>query len=349
MGDLFTRLGSYDNLHAAFLKARKGKTKKQYILDFEEGLERNLIALRHELLFHIYKPHPLEIFILRDPKTRKIGKSAFRDRVIHHALCNVIEPLLEKRFIYDSFANRKGKGTLKALERFDEFKRKVSRNNTRTCYVLKADIRHYFDTVDHQTLLSILGKNVLDKKVMWLIKVILANHKTKEAGKGMPLGNLTSQFFANVYLNELDQFVKHQMKAEYYLRYVDDFVILHPSKEVLEGYRRTIQEFLVERLQLQLHPNKSRVINLENGIPFLGFRVFYHHKLVRPMNRRKFERKLEEFRASTEQDVIGSEKIIDSFDGWFAYANHGNVYKYKNRVLQTLDRIAPPRWSVKPP
>ncbi|MFH1316990.1 MAG: reverse transcriptase domain-containing protein, partial [Candidatus Woesearchaeota archaeon] len=218
--DFFGKICSYSNLELAFKRARKGKTQKQYVTDFEKNLEENLFKLRFELLFHTYKPKPLETFILRDPKTRRISKSDFRDRIVHHALCNVIEQVFEKRFIYDSYANRIGKGSLKAIERFDFFKRKASKNNTLPCYVLKADIKHYFDNVNHSILIDIIRKKITDKRVIWLIKRILSNYSLDCNGKSMPLGNLTSQFFANVYLNELDQFVKHKLKAQYYIRYV---------------------------------------------------------------------------------------------------------------------------------
>ena len=242
--DLWQELCSYDNLLLAFKKARKHKTTKEYVIQFEKNLEHNLLLLRSELLLHCYKPKPLVDFIIRDPKTRKISKSDFRDRVVHHALCNIIEPVFEKIFIYDSYANRIGKGTLKAIERFDYFKRIVSRNNTIPCYVLKADIKKYFESVDNAILINIVKRILKDKRVLWLIKKILANSMNKNESKGMPLGNLTSQFFANVYLNELDFFIKHKLNAKYYIRYVDDFVILHQDKDVLLEYKHHISSFL---------------------------------------------------------------------------------------------------------
>ncbi len=174
--DLFSEVVSYENIKLAFEKARKGKTLKPYVIGFEEDLEENLLTLRSELIFHIYKPKPLETFILRDPKTRKISKSDFRDRVVHHAIVNVIENIFDKTFIYDSYANRMGKGTLKAVERFDCFKRKVSRNNTRKCFILKADIKQYFENIDHNILISMIKKRINDPRLLWLIKVILRNH-----------------------------------------------------------------------------------------------------------------------------------------------------------------------------
>jgi len=167
-------------MRLAFKKARRHKTNKSYVREFEKNLEENLSILRTELLLHSYNPDKLVTFILRDPKTRKISKSAFRDRIVHHALCNIIEPIFEKSFIYDSYANRKGKGTFKALQRFDHFKRKASKNNSRNAFALKADIKNYFESVDQDILLNIIKKKVTDNKVIWLIKKILSNYHGKE-------------------------------------------------------------------------------------------------------------------------------------------------------------------------
>ncbi|HLC50695.1 MAG TPA: reverse transcriptase domain-containing protein [Candidatus Nanoarchaeia archaeon] len=176
-GNLYGNLCSYQHLELAFKSAKKRKSAKYYVVEFEKNLKENLQSLQTELLLHSYTPQPLKTFIVRDPKTRKISKSHFRDRVVHHTLFNAIEPIFEKLFIYDSYANRKGKGTLKAIQRFDYFKRKVSKNNTSACYVLKADIRHYFETISHGVLLRILREKIKDERVIWLIKTILQNHK----------------------------------------------------------------------------------------------------------------------------------------------------------------------------
>ena len=172
---MYEQLYSTENLLYAFKKARQGKTKKHYVIKFEKNLQANILTLQEELRNQTYEPKPLKTFILRDPKTRKISKSKFRDRVIHHALINIIKPLFQPNFIYDSHANQIGKGTHKALQRFDIFKRKVSKNNTRNCYIIKADIRHYFEEVDHDILLSIIKRQVTDESVIWLIRQILAN------------------------------------------------------------------------------------------------------------------------------------------------------------------------------
>jgi retron-type reverse transcriptase len=239
--NLYPRLCSIENLEEAFFKAHRRKSGSPAVLEFEKNWEANLGNLRKELLAKTYRPQPLKAFILRDPKTRKISVSAFRDRVVHHALVNVLQPIFEPRFIHDSYASRKGKGTLPALERFDLFMRRATRNgklvagarngNAVRGFVLKADIYHYFETVDHGVLLGIIARRIKDSGVLWLVKVVLDNYSSGTPGRGMPLGNWTSQFFANVYLDELDRFVKHKLRVKYYIRYVDDFVILDESKE----------------------------------------------------------------------------------------------------------------------
>src|SRR3989344_8237550 len=169
---MYEKLCSLENLQLAFKKARKRKTLKWYVMEFEKNLNDNLKQLQEELLSFSYKPLPLKTFIINDPKTRKISKSHFRDRVVHHALCNIIEPIFQKSFIHDSFANQKGKGTLKAIERLDRFKRKVSLNNSGMCHLLKSDIKHYFETVDHEIMIGILRRKISDIRVMQLIQCI---------------------------------------------------------------------------------------------------------------------------------------------------------------------------------
>jgi retron-type reverse transcriptase len=296
--------------------------------------------LRSELLLHSYKPKPLVNFVIRDPKTRKISKSDFRDRVIHHALCNLIEPIFDKYFIYDSYANRKNKGTLKAIDRFDYFKRKVSKNNTIKCYILKADIKKYFDNVDHEILIKILKRNIKDEKLIWLTKQIMKNFKTKTNGKGIPLGNYTSQFFANVYLNDLDYFVKHKLKVKYYIRYVDDFVILHKNKKSLEKYKNKIDLFL-KNLKLELHPDKSNINPLRNGIIFLGYRIFGKYKLLRKTNLRKFKRNFNKIISSISK-INDLEIIHNSLHGWFGYAMWANTYKFRKKIMKTMRKKTAP-------
>ena len=344
---LFEKFCSYDNLKLAFAKARKHKTRRKEVIEFEANLIQNLQDLRTELCLLSYCSQPLKSFILRDPKTRKISKSAFRDRVVHHALVNIIEPLFDKCFIYDSYANRKGRGTLKAIERFEFFSRKVSGNYTKTAYVLKADIRHYFETVDHTVLTKLLKNKIEDDKIMFLITKILRNYMTKEKNKGMPLGNLTSQFFANVYLNELDQFVKHVLKAKYYIRYVDDFVIVHNSFDVLNNFKQKINDFLAEQLTLELHSDKSKILPIRNGVEFLGLRVFAHYRLLKLRNLKKFQRKLIHLKGLYRQKQINYDSAFDFMEGWLAYARQANTYTLRKKFVKQFEAAFPNEISTK--
>ena len=351
--DLYSQIISYHNLYIAYLRARRGRTKKDYVIEFEKNLEENLKNLRNELMFHTYSPKPLKTFVIKDPKTRIISKSDFRDRIVHHALCIIIEPLFEKFFIYDSFANRIGKGTLKAIVRYEVFKRKITNNGSRHAFVLKADIRKYFENVNHNILVQILRKKIKDERVIWLIKIILSNFNSNSDGvgdtnrrfadlslysrKGMPLGNLTSQFWANVYLNQLDYFVKHILKAKYYIRYVDDFVILEERKDVLVEYKNAINTFLEKELEIELHKDKTKIIPINRGITFLGFRIFEFHRLLTNKNMRKFESKFDLVSMQYLSGLIDYDIIYNFIEGWCAYVSKANTYKLRQNVVKDLE------------
>lgn len=330
--NLYPQIYNMSNLILAWRRARKGKTKKDYVIEFEKDTIGNLYNLHLELKNQTYLPKPLKTFILRDPKTRRISKSAFRDWVVHHALVKIIESLFDRTFIHDSCANRIGKGNLFALKRFDNFKRKVSKNGTKEAFCLKADIKHYFDEVNHEILINILKKKIVDEKVISLIEKILDNIFNRHNSKGMPLGNLTSQFFANVYLNELDYFVKHSLKARFYIRYVDDFIILHYSQGQLERWKVDIDKFLENKLKIELHPDKSRIVSLSRGIDFVGFRNFYHHRLLRKRNIRSMHYKIKEY--GKENKGFGS--LFDSYKGWQAYARWANTFNLRNKVKEEM-------------
>jgi RNA-directed DNA polymerase len=330
--NLYVQICSMNNLANAWRRARKGKTKKLYIIEFEKNIRENLLRLQEELLNQTYKPESLKTFVLRDPKTRRISKSAFRDRIIHHALVRIIEPLFDKGFIYDSCANRKERGTLFALERFDLFKRKVTCNLRREAFCFKADIKHYFPELDREILIKIIQKKIKCLKTIQLIRLILNNF---EGDKGMPLGNLTSQFFANVYLNELDYFVKHQLRAKFYIRYVDDFIILHKSKEQLGLWKGEIENFVRKELKLELHPDKSQITSLSRGVDFVGFRNFYYFKLLRKRNIRKARQKIKQF---DKGDLI-EEKLFESLAGWNAYAKWANSYNLRKEVFEIITKL----------
>ena len=344
--NIYRNLCSLANLGYAYLKARRGKSKKFYVKYFEDNLRQELEKLKEELINHTYKPKPLKGFIIIDPKTRKIHSSTFRDRIVHHAIVNILEPIFEKIFIYDSFASRKNKGSHLAVNRFEQFMRKVSFNgklvknaindNQIEGYCLKADIKSYFDNVDHEILLSIINKKCEDKNIILLVKQVLDNFDPKTKGKGMPLGNYTSQFFANVYLNELDYFVKHELKAKYYIRYVDDFVILHRNKKRLSYFKNKIDEFLRKKLKLWLHPQKSNILTLRNGITFLGYRIFYHNRLLIKRNIRMIKNKI----SMLNRGEITKKEFTDCFKGWLGYAKWANSYKLRKEMLKSINKIS---------
>lgn len=342
---IYERICSKENLLLAFQKARKGKGKKDYVIKFESNLKEELERLQLELKSKKYKPKALKKFVIRDPKTRTIHSSIFRDRVVHHAIINIIEPIFDKIFIYDSFASRDNKGTHKAVMRFNSFVKKVSKNgslikkpfnnNSVKGFVLKADIRRYFESMNHEILVSIIKRKIKDENLVWLVRTILDNFDTPVKGQGLPLGNYTSQFFANIYLNELDYFVKHILRARYYIRYVDDFVILHKRKEWLEYALKRIESYLT-CLKIELHPDKTEISPLSNGITFLGYRIFYHYKLLRKRNINHFVRRFkDDIKAYTSKE-INKEQLDNKLNGWFGYAQWANTYRFRQHILSQV-------------
>ncbi len=342
---LYERLYSTNNLNLAFRKARKGKSKKDYVIEFEKDLERSIALLQRDLKSKRYVPTKLKKFIIRDPKTRTIHASIFKDRIVHHAIVNMLEPIYERRFMYDSFAGRKLKGTHAAVERFESFARKVSSNgkkinnsytnNSIRGYVLKADIKHYFATIDHQVLINILRKKIEDEDFIRLVKKILNNFETTKRGKGLPLGNYTSQFFANVYLNHLDYFVKHTLRAKYYIRYVDDFVILGKDKNILISQMNKIEKYL-RFLKLELHPDKSEIHTLRNGITFLGYRIFFHYRLLRKRNIRYFKKRLNKKLELYRSGTIGDEELGSFLKGWQGYSSFANTHNFNKKIEEVV-------------
>ena len=344
--NLYPKLCSYKNLELAFRKASKGKSKKPYVIEFKKELNKNLLELKRELETETYKPSRLTKFTIKDPKTRLIRKSIFKDRIVHHAIVNILEPIYEPRFISDNYANRLNKGTIPALQRFDKFKRKVSgngklvhyalTNNMIKGYVFKADIKKFFDSIDQSKMIEILKRKIKDHKLIWLVIKILKNFDDKK--KGMPLGNMTSQFFANVYLNDLDQFVKKRLGMKYYLRYVDDFLILHRSKETLEDCKEKIEKY-IKSLRLELHPDKSKIFPLYHGVNFLGFKIFYFYKRARKRNVNHFKSRLEVLKGSYKNGDIPKDKFISRVEGWFAYIIWGDTYRLRKKLAQDIEEF----------
>jgi len=343
---LYEQIISKKNLLESYKKARKGKSKKEYVKEFDSNYPYEISKLYKELKNKTYLPSKLNKFIVRDPKTRTIHSSKFRDRIVHHAIVNILNTIYDKIFICDSFASRKNKGTHNAVKRFEYFVNKVSKNGTLTKkkfnnnsikgFILKADFKHYFDTIDHEVLINILRKKIDDEETINLIKLILYNFET-EKGKGLPLGNYTSQFFANIYLNELDYYIKHTLKVRYYIRYVDDFVIVEEDKRKLEYYLEHIKYFL-PCLKLKLHENKTKISPLRNGVTFLGYRVFYNYKLLRKRNIKHFLRRLEDNLELYNKNELTEEQLKNKLSGWFGYAKFANTYNFRKKIISDINR-----------
>jgi len=331
--DLYSKLYSFKNLFLAYRKARKGKSKKYYVIEFEKDLENNLLKLLNELKNLTYKPSPLKNFMIRDPKLRKISKSEFKDRIVHHALYNIIEPIFDKIFIYDSYANKKNKGNSTALSRLQEFIRKVTKNNNKKAYYLKADIKHYFETVNHDILIDIIQNKVRDDDIINLIKLILKNHYSN---LGMPLGNLTSQFFANIYLNELDYFIKHKLKVKYYIRYVDDFVILYNNKYILKHYKQEINNFLKSNLKIELHEDKSKIIQISKGINFLGYKNIYYYRILKKHKRKLIKNKLNII-IKEYKETNNYNKFISRIEAIFAHLEIANTFNLRKNLINKIN------------
>lgn len=257
--------------------------------------------------------------MITDPKTRQIHKATVADRIVHRSLYRKFYPFFDSKFIADSYSCRIEKGTHKALDRFTIFLRKVTKNYQKTGWALKCDIQKFFASVDQQILLDILGPHIVDKRITCLIRKILYSFQVSGT-KGLPLGNLTSQLFSNVYLNVFDQFVKHTLRAKYYIRYADDFVLFSHSQQYLARLLPVLQDFLWKELQLKMHPFKIEMRTIASGVDFLGWVHFPHHRVLRMSTKRRMIAKC-------------SEKNIDSY---FGLLKHGNSKKLVDSIDQNL-------------
>ncbi len=283
---LFDCIISLENLFSAWREFRRGKNNRRDAQEFGFKLEDNIFDLHRNLKDGGYQHGGYESFYVHDPKKRHIHKASVRDRLLHHAVSRIIEPIFERKFIFDSWACRKGKGTHRAVERFQQLTWRFSQNNTRAVWVLKLDIRKFFASVNHDILLNLLQRSIHGPQTIELLTKIIASFPA------LPLGNLTSQLFANIYLDELDQFVKHRLKAKVYVRYCDDFVLVHRQKLVLEQYLESVKYFLAQHLQLQIHEKKIELKRYHQGIDFLGFICFPHFRILRTSTKKRMFRKL---------------------------------------------------------
>jgi len=316
--NLYSQVYDFQNLLKSYYQARKCKSKKGYIIAFEWNLEKNLFDIQKQLKNCNYQFGQYQSFYVSDPKERLIFAAPFQDRIVHHALCNVIEPIFDKGFIFDSYACRRNKGTHKAVFRLKRFMRSFGNDKF---YVLKGDIRKYFPSINRDILFQLIKKKISDKNALSLIKAVIDSLDGK---KGIPIGNLTSQLFANIYLNELDQFVKHQLKTKYYCRYVDDFVLLYKERSQLKKWRAEIKEFLKNKLQLKMHPQKQEIFPAKIGIDFLGYHIFISHILVRQSTVQRFLCRLKSGQMPFQS--------IHSYLGHFKFADSFGLIKKVNKI-----------------
>ena len=301
---------------AAWKEFVKGKRDKKDVQEFQAGLMHNILLLHSDLVSQTYCHGGYHHFKIADPKPRDIHKASVCDRLLHHAIYRRLYPFFDKIFIHDSYSCRIGKGTHKAMDRFRIYAQKCSKNHTRTCWVLKCDIKKFFASINHEVLFRILRTRISDRNILWLLCQVVRSFP-----KGLPLGNLTSQLLVNIYMNEFDQFVKHKLKAKYYIRYADDFVLLSCDKEKLEQTLWHIAMFLRDELKLDLHPDKVSVKTFASGVDFLGWVHFLDYRVLRTTTKKRMFRK-----------VMGQENDSQVVQSYVGMLSHGNARKLQGAV-----------------
>ncbi len=301
--DLFNKIIALDNLFGAWTEFRRGKQKKQDIINLSVTLEEDVFGLHKRLKEGNYRHSAYQDFYVLDPKLRHIHKAVALDRLLHQAIFQILEPEYHRQFIFDSYSSRKGKGVHKARAMFHKLAWKLSRNNTKVVWVLKCDIRKFFDSVDHQILLDILARRIENEEVLALLKEIIKSFETSPS-KGIPLGNLTSQLFSNVYLNELDQEIKRKWQVKNYVRYADDFLVLDTDRTKLEQLLPLISDFLNHNLKLFLHPDKVFIQRFAKGVDFLGNVIYPHHQILRTKTKKRALRKMRKLKKELAEGLI---------------------------------------------
>ncbi len=317
---IYAKVISKENLYRSAYMASRGRRYRDSAADFNFSLEEEIDRLHKQLLRKTYRHGRYRLFTIYDPKERNIAAAPFKDRVVHHAVHDIIEPIIDKAFIYDSYACRKGKGTHTALNRTQKFLRA-------NAFCLHGDIKKYFPSINHRTLKDILRVRINDVDLLWLLDEIVnsANQVSGQEGRGLPIGNLTSQFFANLYLNELDYFIKFDLRLKYYIRYMDDFLVFANAETTLIRVKRELRDFLKNKLALDMHGAKSQIYNTGNGIKFLGFRIFKDYRRLASDNLRRFRKRLKKFEYSLRCGKLEHSKIRDSVRCWVGHSSYANA------------------------
>jgi len=368
ISSIYASVIDWDNLWLAYRAAARGKRGATSVARFEFQVADRLVELQAELRAKTYRPGPYTHFTIHEPKRRKISAAPFRDRVVHHALCNVIEPLFEARFIADSYANRAGKGTHRAIDRLQGFAR-------RHRYVLRMDVVQHFPSLDHAILRAAIVEVVHDEDVLWLVDRILASgagvladeydmvyfpgddpasfdDRSGGSGqgllaacrpRGLPIGNLTSQFWSNVYMNALDWYVIRDLGCPAYLRYVDDFALFAGCKQQLWDWKGAVIEFLAAR-RLVVHESSAQVQPVAAGIPWLGFVVYPSHRLLKRRNVLHFARRLQRSYDLFRAGRITFAELDASVQGWINHVRYGDTWGLRTSILNTAawSRSSPP-------
>jgi len=318
---------SVENLLDSWEEFLDGKKKRKDVAEFSVQFMDNILTLQRELAERTYRHGPYYAFKINDPKPREIHKASVRDRLVHHAICRILYPYFDRQFIHDSYSCRLGKGTQRANNRFREFAREVSKNHTRTVWVLKCDIRKFFANINHETLKTILRWHIKDTAILSLLEQIIDSFHTHDnPAIGLPLGNLSSQLLVNVYMNKFDQFMKRKLKIQHYVRYADDFIILHERKDFLVDLLPKISQFLETELQLSLHPKKVFIKTISSGVDFLGWVHFSHHRVLRTSTKRRMIKKVKQ---SQSKETLAS---------YLGILTHGNAYDLAQRVKATKNQ-----------
>lgn len=325
-----------EGLFLAWNEFKRGKENRLDVQKFFLDLERNIFDLYGKVKSGTYQHSAYTSFFVCDPKLRNINKAEVIDRVMHHSIVKHIEPLFEKSFIFDSYSSRMGKGTHRGVERLKKFCLKLTKNRTRTAWALKCDIRKFFDSMDHDLLISLLRKKIRDEKLMEIVGKIIRSYNTRP-GKGVPLGNLTSQIFSNVYLDKLDQFVKRDLGIKHYLRYADDFILLDVKKEQLEKLVPVLKDFLEYELKLQLHPDKLLIRKIHRGIDFLGYIVYPTHIILRTKTKKRMLRKIAAKKKDLEAGIIDGETFNQTLQSYLGMLTHCRGAGIRDEIERITD------------
>jgi retron-type reverse transcriptase len=323
---LFEHIVAFGNLLAAERPAARGKRDREAVARFEFHLERELIQLQQELIEGRYRPGAFYTFEVRDPKPRAICAAPFRDRVVHHAVCDVLEPVLERSAIFDSYACRVGKGTHAAIARAQQLAR-------RHAFFLKCDVRRFFACVDHGVLAAQLARRFCEAPLHQLLGQIIAHGPPgAPPGTGLPIGNLTSQHFANLYLGELDHLLKERLRVKGYLRYMDDLLLFAPDKPTLHLWLAEIRGFLAERLHLALKDEATLVAPVTEGLPFLGFRIYPRTIRLNQRTRRRFRHQVRAIESAASQGLLDEIELANRAASLFAHVSHADAYRLRRQV-----------------